>query len=50
MGLGRHFFAPLGAHLAAATAELSDDDLRAAHAVMAAMTEAMTVFESQLQS
>lgn len=48
MTLGRDFFAPLGAHMRAAMADLPDDDLHAARAVMAAMTAAMKAFEGEL--
>jgi DNA-binding MarR family transcriptional regulator len=49
MNLGREFFAPLGAHMHAAMADLPDDDLRAAHEVAVAMNAAMSTFEKELR-
>ena len=49
MNLGREFFGPLGAHMHAAMAELSDDDLRAAHDVAVAMNAAMAAFEDEVR-
>lgn len=48
MSLAHAFFKPLGAHLSAAMADLSDKDLVAAHRVFAAMIDAMTTFEDEL--
>ena len=48
MSLAHDFFRPLGAHLSAAMADLSDKDLDAAHRVFTAMIEAMTTFEDEL--
>lgn len=48
--LGREFFGPLGAHLHSAVADLSDDDLLAAHRVLMAMNAAMSTFEEELQT
>jgi hypothetical protein len=49
MALSREFFGPLGAHLHSEVAEMSDDDLRAAHRVLTAMTIAMSAFEDDLR-
>ncbi len=48
MELAHEFFAPLGVHLRAALAELSDKDLMTAHRVFSAMLAAMSTFESEL--
>jgi DNA-binding MarR family transcriptional regulator len=48
MSLAHAFFRPLGAHMSAAMAGLSDDDLVAAHRVFAAMIEGMSAFEEEL--
>ncbi|MGF2945369.1 MarR family winged helix-turn-helix transcriptional regulator [Mycobacterium sp. Lab-001] len=48
MELAREFFTPLGKHVSHALAELSDDDLRAAHRVFSAMIDAMVSFEDEL--
>jgi DNA-binding MarR family transcriptional regulator len=48
MELAHEFFTPLGAHLRAALADLSDKDLMAAHRVFTAMLAAMSTFESEL--
>jgi DNA-binding MarR family transcriptional regulator len=48
MELAREFFTPLGVHLRAALAELSDDELMAAHRVFTAMLAAMSTFEKEL--
>jgi hypothetical protein len=48
MSLAHAFFRPLGAHLSAAMADLSDKDLDAAHRVFTAMIDAMTTFEGEL--
>jgi DNA-binding MarR family transcriptional regulator len=50
MALGQDFFRPLGAQLHAAVADLFDDDLCAAHAVMTAMMVAMSAFEDELRA
>jgi hypothetical protein len=50
MALGRDFFRPLGAHLQAAVADLPDEDLHAAHRVVAAMTVAISGFEGELRA
>jgi DNA-binding MarR family transcriptional regulator len=49
MALGREFFGPLGTHMHSEVAGLSDDDLRAAHRVLTAMTTAMSAFEDELR-
>jgi DNA-binding MarR family transcriptional regulator len=48
MELAHEFFMPLGVHLRAALAEMSDEDLMAAHRVFSAMLAAMSKFESEL--
>ena len=48
MELARGFFTPLGVHLRAALADLSDEDLFAAHQVFVAMIAAMSKFEGEL--
>jgi DNA-binding MarR family transcriptional regulator len=48
MELAHAFFAPLGAHLRAALADLPDKDLMAAHRVFTAMIDSMSTFESEL--
>jgi DNA-binding MarR family transcriptional regulator len=48
MTMAHAFFRPLGAHLSAAMADLSDKDLVAAHRVLTAMIEAMATFEGEL--
>ncbi|HZC89135.1 MAG TPA: MarR family winged helix-turn-helix transcriptional regulator [Mycobacterium sp.] len=48
MEMARGFFTPLGIHLRNALADLTDDDLVAAHRVMVAMIAAMSTFEGEL--
>ena len=48
MTMAHAFFMPLGAHLSAAMADLSDKDLVAAHRVLTAMIDAMATFEGEL--
>ncbi len=48
MELARRFFTPLGIHLRAALADLSDEELFAAHRVFTAMITAMSTFEGEL--
>jgi DNA-binding MarR family transcriptional regulator len=48
MELAHGFFNPLGAHLRAALAGLSDRDLLAAHRVFGAMIAAMSTFEAEI--
>ena len=48
MTMAHAFFRPLGAHLSAAMADLSDKDLFAAHQVLTAMIDAMATFEGEL--
>src|ERR1700692_786588 len=48
MTMAHAFFRPLGAHLSAAMADLSDKDLVAAHRVLTAMIDAMATFEGEL--
>lgn len=48
MALAYEFFRPLGVHLSAAMADLSDADLAAAHRVFTAMISAMSTFEGDL--
>jgi DNA-binding MarR family transcriptional regulator len=48
MELAHEFFMPLGVHLRAALADLSDNDLMAAHRVFSAMLAAMSQFEDEL--
>jgi DNA-binding MarR family transcriptional regulator len=48
MALAQEFFKPLGVHLSAAMADLSDADLVAAHRVFTAMITAMSTFEDEL--
>jgi DNA-binding MarR family transcriptional regulator len=48
MSLAHAFFRPLGAHLSAAMADLSDKDLVSAHRVFTAMIAAMATFENEL--
>lgn len=48
MELARNFFAPLGAHMHSALADLPDRDLAAAHRVFMAMMAAMSTFETEL--
>jgi DNA-binding MarR family transcriptional regulator len=48
MDLAQGFFTPLGVHLRAELAELSDADLMAAHRVFSAMIAAMSTFEDGL--
>ena len=48
MTMAHAFFRPLGAHLSAAMADLSDKDLVAAHRVFTAMIDAMATFEGEL--
>lgn len=49
MTLAHAFFTPLGAHLRAAMADLSDTDLTAAHRVFQSMLAAMSTFEEELR-
>jgi DNA-binding MarR family transcriptional regulator len=46
----RAFFAPLGTHTRAATADLPDADLAAAHRVFTALMDAMRRFRDELES
>ncbi|CPR12689.1 transcriptional regulator [Mycobacterium bohemicum DSM 44277] len=46
----RSFFSPLAAHTRAAVAELSDDDLLAAHRVFSALIGAMRGFQRELDA
>ncbi|BAX91689.1 MarR family winged helix-turn-helix transcriptional regulator [Mycobacterium shigaense] len=48
MTMAHSFFKPLGAHLSAAMADLTDSDLAAAHRVFTAMIDAMNTFEDEL--
>ncbi|HTQ16528.1 MarR family winged helix-turn-helix transcriptional regulator [Mycobacterium sp.] len=48
MATAQAFFRPLGAHLSAAMADLTDKDLVAAHRVFTAMIAAMSTFEDEL--
>jgi len=48
MTLAHEFFSPLGTHLSASLADLSDRDLIAAHRVFTAMIGAMSTFEDEL--
>jgi DNA-binding MarR family transcriptional regulator len=48
MTMAHAFFRPLGAHLSAAMADLTDKDLVAAHRVLTAMIDAMATFEDDL--
>jgi DNA-binding MarR family transcriptional regulator len=48
MELAHAFFTPLGVHLRAELADLTNQDLMAAHRVLTAMTAAMSTFESEL--
>jgi DNA-binding MarR family transcriptional regulator len=48
MDLAHGFFTPLGIHLRAALADLSDEHLFAAHRVFVAMIAAMSTFEGEL--
>jgi DNA-binding MarR family transcriptional regulator len=48
MNVARGFFRPLAEHNTRALAELSDDDLAAAHRTFAALVEAMRAFRAQL--
>ena len=48
MELAHTFFAPLGAHVRSALAELPDNDLMAAHRVFSALIDAMSTFEGEL--
>jgi DNA-binding MarR family transcriptional regulator len=48
MELAHRFFTPLGVHLRAALADLSDEELCAAHRVFVAMIAAMLTFEGEL--
>ncbi|BBX39417.1 MarR family winged helix-turn-helix transcriptional regulator [Mycobacterium simiae] len=48
MSMAHAFFKPLGAHFSTAMADLSDDDLRAAHRVFTAMITAMSTFEDEV--
>jgi DNA-binding MarR family transcriptional regulator len=48
MSLAHAFFRPLGAHLSAAMADLSDKELVSAHRVFTAMITAMATFEDEL--
>lgn len=46
--VARHFFGPLGGHMHAAMAEIPDEDLVAAHRVLAALSHAMHVYRAEL--
>ena len=48
ISLAQAFFRPLGLHLSAAMADLSDDDLLGAHRVFTAMIAAMSTFGDEL--
>lgn len=48
MTMAHSFFRPLGAHFSSAMADLSDDDLLAAHRVFSAMITAMSTFEEEV--
>jgi DNA-binding MarR family transcriptional regulator len=48
MTMAHSFFKPLGAHFSTAMADLSDDDLVAAHRVFTAMITAMASFEQDV--
>lgn len=48
MTMAHSFFKPLGAHFTTAMADLSDDDLMAAHRVFTAMIMAMSTFEQEV--
>jgi DNA-binding MarR family transcriptional regulator len=48
MRLAHAFFTPLGVQLSVAMADLSDEDLVAAHRVFTAMIAAMSTFEDEL--
>jgi DNA-binding MarR family transcriptional regulator len=50
MTLAHTFFRPLGAHISAALADLTDKDLAAAHQVFTAMIAGMSVFEDELHA
>jgi DNA-binding MarR family transcriptional regulator len=50
MTLAHTFFRPLGAHISAALANLTDKDLAAAHQVFTAMIAGMSVFEDELHA
>lgn len=50
MTVAQRFFAPLGAHLSSAMAELADADIAAAHLVFTAMIAAMSTFEEELRA
>jgi DNA-binding MarR family transcriptional regulator len=49
MAVARAFFTPLAEHTASATADLSDDDLAAAHRTLLALTAAMQHFRADLE-
>jgi DNA-binding MarR family transcriptional regulator len=46
--VARRFFGPLGAHMHTAMSNLSDDDLLAAHRVLAAVSDAMETYRAEL--
>jgi DNA-binding MarR family transcriptional regulator len=48
MNLAHEFFTPLGSKISAALADLTDDELVAAHRVFTAMIDAMSTFEDDL--
>jgi DNA-binding MarR family transcriptional regulator len=50
MAVARAFFAPLAEHYRNAMADLPDEDLAAAHRVLAAMIDAMKAFQGDLGS
>jgi DNA-binding MarR family transcriptional regulator len=50
MTLAHTFFRPLGTHISAALADLTDKDLAAAHRVFSAMITGMSVFEDELHA
>ncbi len=46
--VARRFFGPLGAHMHTALSDLPDDDLEAAHRVLAAVSRAMETYRAEL--
>jgi len=48
LGVARSFFEPLGEHIRTATADLSDEDLVAAHRVFAALCQAIAGYRREL--
>ncbi|MGE2833006.1 MarR family winged helix-turn-helix transcriptional regulator [Mycobacterium sp. SMC-4] len=49
MAVAREFFTPLAHHTSEALADLSDDDLWAAHRVFGALVEAMQLFRTHIE-